>query len=94
LGLQIVVGLASLACFVMVVIKMFQNGQTGLAIACILLIWCIGGLIALVIGWQNAEKWGIKNIMMIWTGLVVVGILLSVVQMMTAKPPAALIFLL
>jgi hypothetical protein len=46
--LQVVGGITSLVCFVMVLVKMFQNGKTGLGIACIVLVFCcgIGGLIA------------------------------------------------
>jgi len=91
-GLSVVVGLASLACFIMVVMKMFQNEQTGMGIACIVLLFCfgIGALIALIVGWMNAEKWGIKNIMLAWTGLVVVGIILNIIQLATA-PKAAIL---
>jgi hypothetical protein len=81
-ALQIVsllIGLGSLVCFVLVVIQMFQHGQTGLAIASIVLIFCcgIGGLVAFVVGWMNANAWGIKNTMLIWTALIVVNIILS-----------------
>jgi hypothetical protein len=72
-----IAGLVSLVCFIMVLIKMFQNGQTGLAIACIVLLFCIGigAIIALVVGWQNADRWRIRNIMMIWTICFAVSIL-------------------
>ncbi len=79
LGLYALCSIASLVCFILVIVKMFQNEQTGLAIACILLIWCIGGLIAFVYGWINASAWGIQTIMMIWTvamlGSIVLGIM-------------------
>jgi hypothetical protein len=71
-----VAGLGSLVCYVLVLIKMFQNGQTGLGIACIVLLLCcgLGGLIAFVYGWIKAGEWGITNIMMIWTVFVVLNI--------------------
>lgn len=78
--LQILVGIPSLVCFIMVLIKMFQAGQTGLGIACIVLICCgIGGLIAFIYGWVKSKEWGITNIMLIWTACIVVGIILQIV---------------
>jgi hypothetical protein len=78
--LQIIIGLASLVCFVMVVIKMFQSGDTGLGIACVVLIFCgIGGLIAFIMGWVKSAQYDIKNVMLAWTGLIVVGFLIGIV---------------
>ncbi|HEV3023912.1 MAG TPA: hypothetical protein VGX76_15660 [Pirellulales bacterium] len=64
-----VLGLAAFVCYIMVVVKMFQNGQTGLGITTIVTLFCcgIGYIIALVVGWQNADKWGIRNVMMIFS---------------------------
>jgi hypothetical protein len=75
-------GLISLVCFVLVVIKIFQSGQTGLGIACILLLFCcgIGGLVAFIVGWMNAERWNIKNVMIIWTICFVVNIITGIMN--------------
>lgn len=71
------VSIASLVCFIMVLIKMFQNGQTVLGIVCI--IFClIGILVAFIMGWVNVAKWNIKNVMLVWTGCIVVNIVLSI----------------
>lgn len=74
-GLQILtllVGLGSLICFIIVLIKLFQNegalkGILGLICSLYTFIW----------GWMNANKLGIKNIMMIWTLLIIVYIILG-----------------
>jgi hypothetical protein len=81
--LQAVVGIGSLVCFILVLIQMFQHGQTGLGIACIVLIFCvgIGALIAFVYGWMKATEWNIKNVMMAWTGCWIVGVLLGVANL-------------
>src|ERR1700751_5992827 len=72
--LQVVGGITSLVCLIMVLIKMFQNGQTGLGIAFIVLtICCIGGLITYIYGWVKSGEWNIRNVMVAWT----VGIVLS-----------------
>lgn len=74
-----IAGIASLVCFIMVLIQIFQHGQTGLGIACIVLLFCvgIGAIIAFVVGWMNVDKWRIKNVMLIWTVCVVLGILFN-----------------
>ena len=71
-------GLASLVCFILVLVKMFQNKQTVLGIVCIVTFFCcIGGLITFVFGWMNAAAWNIKNLMMAWTAIIVANLLLS-----------------
>ncbi len=67
------VGLGSLVCFIMVVIKLFQ--QKG-ALHGILGIIC--GLYTFIWGWMNAASLNIKKVMLIWTVLLVVGIILNV----------------
>jgi hypothetical protein len=67
-----VVGLASLVsliCFILVLIQMFQRGQTGMGIACVALSLCcgLGGLITFVYGWVKARDWNMVNLMTIWT---------------------------
>jgi len=76
----LVVSIASLVCFVMVVIEMFKHDQTGLGIACIVLIFCgIGGLIAFVYGWIKNNEWGLQKIMLVWTVCVVMGLVVNVI---------------
>lgn len=80
MALSIIVGLVSLGCFIMVLVQMFQHGETGIGVACIILIFCfgIGGLVAFVYGWIKSAEWGIKNIMMIWSACIGIGLLLNV----------------
>lgn len=67
-GLGSLCGLAAFICFVIVLVKMFQNGQSTMAIVSIITACCgIGHIIALVIGWQNADSWAIRNLMMVYT---------------------------
>jgi hypothetical protein len=83
--LQGILGIISLVCFILVLVRMFQENQTGLGVACIILLFCfgIGALIAFIVGWVNARRWGINNIMTIWTACVVVGIILSIIGFAT-----------
>jgi hypothetical protein len=63
---------------------MFQEGEQTMGIVCLVLILCcVGGLVAFVYGWINANKWKITNIMWIWTGLIIGGVLLSVIGLAT-----------
>ena len=74
-----IAGLVSLVCFIMIVIQMFQHNMTGLGIVCIVLFLCIGvgGIIALVVGWQNADRWGIRQLMMVYTISFIAAVILS-----------------
>jgi len=76
-----VCGIGSLVCFIMVLVKMFQNDQSTLGIVCIVLALCtgIGALIAFVVGWMNARAWNIQQVMLAWTGCIVGGFILWLV---------------
>jgi hypothetical protein len=78
-GLGLIAGIASLVCFVMVVIEMFKRQQTGIAIATLIGIPCgYGGILALIYGWMKATEWNLKKVMMIYTGTFLASILLYV----------------
>src|SRR5262249_9249380 len=81
IGVIVVVSIASLVCFIMVLVKMFQHGQTGLGVACIVLALCtgIGSLIAFIYGWVKASEWRIQPLMMVWSGCLAIGLVLGLV---------------
>jgi hypothetical protein len=63
-----VFGIVSLVCWILVLIKMFQNDAVAPAVASIVLILCgIGPLVAFVYGWMKATPWGLQRLMLIWT---------------------------
>ena len=67
------VGLASLVPFIIVLIKLFQqkgvlHGILGILCALYTFIW----------GWMNASTLNIKNVMILWTVLIVVGAVLNI----------------
>jgi riboflavin transporter FmnP len=70
MGIGGIFGLIAFVCFIIVVIKMFQNNQTGLGIGSIIGIFVcgIGYIIALIFGWKNKEAWGLQKVMPIFTG--------------------------
>ena len=85
--LSAVVGIGSLVCFIMVIIQMFKHDQQTMGIVCIVGIFCcFGGIVAFVYGWMNAAAWNIQNIMYIWTGCILAGIVLNILAMAFAEP--------
>ncbi|MBA3805788.1 MAG: hypothetical protein H0X14_08780, partial [Acidobacteria bacterium] len=65
--------LGSLICLIIVVIKMFQNAGAVQGI-----IGLICGIWAFIWGWMNAGKLNIRNIMMIWTALIILAMILNI----------------
>lgn len=70
--LGLVLWLGCVICFIIVLIKLFQengivHGILGLICSLYTFIW----------GWMNATRLGIKNIMIIWTLLLIVGIIVN-----------------
>ncbi len=70
--LSIVVGIGSLICWVMVLIKMFPAEG---ALKGILAIIC--GLYAFIWGWMKNREFGLRNVMIAWTVLIVLSIILN-----------------
>jgi hypothetical protein len=68
----LVVGLVNLICWIIVLTKLFPAEG---ALKGILGIIC--GLYALIWGWQNADRFNIRNIMLVWTFGIVIGIVLN-----------------
>jgi hypothetical protein len=66
--LSSVAGLAILVCWIMVLIRMFKES----AVKGILGLIC--GLYAFIWGWMNSGQ-GLKNIMLIWTIAILIGML-------------------
>jgi hypothetical protein len=73
MGLAGLIGLGSLVCWIMVLIKQFQVGSVIHGIVGI--VTC--GLWTFIWGWINAGKHNLRNLMLIWTVLVVLVLLLQ-----------------
>ena len=74
--LAMVLSLVSLVCFIIVLIKQFQDA--GVVHGIIGIITC--GIWTLIWGWMNASRLNIKNIMMIWTLVLIIAIILNVMS--------------
>ena len=68
-----IAGLGSLICFIIILIKQFQDG--GVLHGIIGIITC--GIWTFIWGWINSGRLNIRNIMLIWTLLWVVAIILN-----------------
>ena len=68
-----IVNLAAFICFIMVLIKQFQTA--GPIHGIIGIITC--GIWTFIWGWMNAAKLNIKNIMLIWTVLILICIVIQ-----------------
>jgi len=77
-GLNGLLGLGTIICFIIVLIEMFGRGHLFLGIATIVLGFCcgIGGLIAFIVGWMNADRWNIRTVMLFWTAIIIVHVIL------------------
>jgi len=71
--LGMIAGLGSLVCFIIVLIKQFQNG--GVLHGIIGIITC--GIWTFIWGWINSGKLNIRNIMLIWTVLYIAALILN-----------------
>lgn len=69
-GLGLIVGLVSLVCFIMVLIKSFQNSGAGIGIVGI--ITC--GIATFIWGWIKAKELNLTKLMLTWTAAIVLGI--------------------
>lgn len=76
--LIILMGVASIVCWVMVLIPTFKEN----VLYGILGILC--GLFAFVWGWVRVGQYGIKNVMVLWTILMILGTILNVFNVMSA----------
>ena len=68
-----IAGLGSLICFIVVLIKQFQEG--GVLHGIIGLITC--GIWTFIWGWINSGRLNLRNLMLIWTLLWIVAIILN-----------------
>ena len=83
--LAILAGLASLICFIIVLIKLFQekgalHGILGILCALYTFIW----------GWMHATRLNIKNVMLIWTIAAIIGGVANGIATFTALNQARL----
>lgn len=73
-------GLGSLACLIMVLIKMFPAEG---ALKGVLAIIC--SLYAFIWGWMNAGRFNLRNVMFIWTACIVVAFIGNVLANLGAQ---------
>jgi hypothetical protein len=75
-----IAGIASLVCLIIVLTKLFPAEG---ALKGIFGIIC--GIYTFIWGWQNVDRYNLKNIMIIWSVCFIVSIVVRVVAMATLK---------
>jgi hypothetical protein len=65
----VVVSLVNLGCWIIVLAKLFS--EEGAAAGCL---GIICGLYTFIWGWQNSDRLGVRNVMVIWTACFLIGI--------------------
>ena len=73
--LGVILWIGCLICFIMVLIKLFQ--ENGIVHG---ILGLICGLYTFIWGWMNATRLGIKNIMIIWTLLIIISVIVNVMS--------------
>jgi hypothetical protein len=78
-------GIVALVCFIIILVRMFQTGDTTLGIVCIVTLLCgIGVLITYIMGWVKQAQYRSFQIMLIWTACLVVGLICNFAAMAMA----------
>lgn len=88
-----IASIVSLVCYIMVIIAMFKAGDQTTGIVCLVL-FCVcglGQLVALVLGWVNADKWNVRKLMPIWTAAFIGGTVFGAMAGVTAPKDAIII---
>lgn len=76
-----ITGIVGLVCWILVLIKMFQAGQTALAIVSIVTFCCvIGYLIPFIYGWMKAKEWNLSNVMVIWSICIAINLITGAIS--------------
>ena len=82
-GLLVLVGLGSLACWIIEIVNAFKKEQSPL-LGILSIVLC--GLGGFIIGWVKSKAWGIQKVMTIWTVLIIVQLILQMVANMSMMP--------
>lgn len=71
IALVYLIGLVSLVCWILVLIKVFQSGNTLMGVL------SICPLVCFIYGWVKVNELKARQIMLIWTGCVVLNLILQ-----------------
>ena len=66
-GIGGIMCLIAFVCSVLVIVKMFQNEQTGIGIASIIGMLCagLGHILTLIFGWKNKVAWDLGKLCLV-----------------------------
>jgi hypothetical protein len=78
--LSLVIGIGSLVCWIIVLVKIFQSGNILMGIL------GICPLVAFIYGWVKNEELGIRQIMTVWTILIIAGFIVNIAFASQLRP--------
>lgn len=83
-GINVVVAIVSVCCYLFVIYKMFENAETVIGIVCLVgvCVLGIGGIVAFVYGWIKSREWEIVPVMAMWSGALVLNVILAVARVL------------
>lgn len=73
LGLSVIVGLVSLACWIYTVVVAFTNESAVIGIV------CLCPIVALVMGFIKMNEWNHQKVMIVWAACIGINIVLQVI---------------
>ena len=73
--LTLVTGIGSLVCWIISLVKIFPDKESGGILKGIIGIIC--GIYAFCWGWKHNQKHNLKKVMIVWTVCIVLGIILN-----------------
>jgi hypothetical protein len=84
-GINVVLTIVSVCCYLFVIYQMFDKAESVMGIVCLIGICAfgLGGLVAFVYGWIKAREWEIVPVMAMWSGAIAANICIAVVQAMS-----------
>ncbi|HEV7223605.1 MAG TPA: hypothetical protein VGN42_12940 [Pirellulales bacterium] len=82
-----ILALGTILCYLTVVIQMFMHGESGVAVASLVLLCCgVGGLIAFGYGWWKVNEWENILLMSAWTCCFVLSFALRIFMVVSQHP--------
>jgi len=78
--LSAVIGIGTLVCWIIVLVKIFQSGNILMGIL------GICPLVAFIYGWVKNEELGIRQIMTVWTILIIAGFIVNIAFASQLRP--------
>ncbi len=77
---RVLLSVTALACFIYVIVQIFQHGETtrGVVYLLTLFVCGLGALLTLLYGIQKQKEWNLYNVMTVWGVCILANVLIAV----------------